>query len=449
MTSLVLSFLVAVALQGAPEKVVSEEGFSEVPHDVDASNAAGWWEPLALHEGRPVVAFNTPGATAETHGVAIGAQDEDGRWQIVHLKDSYGERRQHGDDRGHDQPTIAVDGSGRVHTFVDHHNDPWRYYVSGEELDLSRLEQRPFGRRTDSITYPIAATAPNGDVFLIARSVIACDHREGLLYHWRNEDASWHFVGSFAREDGAVVYPTDLDIGADGRVHILFEWAQGNTGALRHQGSYLVFDPSDETFSTANGETVTVPVDRSVAGLFYLPLQHGEAFNGRSCSHPGQVEGKGLQGGELSLDADTGNPLVAYRYRTSGSGGLQDYDVYLTRWQDGGWTDPDLVYDGSDTFAALGLTVRGDEARVYFTKAGGEEGLFMARRGDTTDIRRLLAPDPIQRVTAIQTDGPADVIYATAPREISTQEGRLYVGRFDPQTSQPGSSLASGERVQD
>src|SRR5690606_27396920 len=76
------------------------------------------------------------------------------------------------DDGGHNQPTIAVDGNGVIHAFVSMHNDSWNYFRSTTAGDVTTMVEQsaevPDGEL--GFTYPVAATAPNGDVYLMARA---------------------------------------------------------------------------------------------------------------------------------------------------------------------------------------------------------------------------------------------------------------------------------------
>ncbi|MGW2112056.1 BNR-4 repeat-containing protein, partial [Streptomyces sp. NPDC001948] len=97
----------------------------------DSSNQAAWWTPVATYKGRgqyTYFAFNEPGSTAATHRPAIARRDPDGLWSRLPLLDKSGQQAEFPDDNGHNQASVARDGSGRLHVFASMHADPWRYF---------------------------------------------------------------------------------------------------------------------------------------------------------------------------------------------------------------------------------------------------------------------------------------------------------------------------------
>jgi hypothetical protein len=102
------------------------------------------------------------GSSNNNHKVKVAKRDSNGNYIEGFLLNADGSVWQHGDDNGHDQPTIAVDGDGYIHVFADHHNDGWRYFRSTNPDSVSEIK-----RTTDIVnssgtyTYPVATTAPN------------------------------------------------------------------------------------------------------------------------------------------------------------------------------------------------------------------------------------------------------------------------------------------------
>ncbi|MFF1650892.1 BNR-4 repeat-containing protein [Streptomyces sp. NPDC058240] len=198
----------------------------KVPYAMDSSNQAAWWTPAATYKGRgqyTYFAFNEPGSTAATHRPAIARRDPDGVWSRLPLLDKSGQQAEFADDNGHNQPSVARDGSGRLHVFASMHANAWRYFrteaAGGDVTDhAAELPDQGVG-----ITYPIVATAPNGDLYLAARVGSGSDQRPGKLYRWDNAAARWSVVATFADALNRSVYPDDLTVDAAGRVHLLYE----------------------------------------------------------------------------------------------------------------------------------------------------------------------------------------------------------------------------------
>jgi hypothetical protein len=144
-----------------------------VPRDIDSSNVAGWWRPLVLRGTDTYFAFNAPGTAADNHYVKFGKLTSGGGWTFGFLKNADGTpwiETVNGDDPGHAQPTMAIDGDGFIHVWADGHNNPWQYFRSTSALDVTDIRRSSGMPGTVAFTYPVAATAPNGDVYLMIRN---------------------------------------------------------------------------------------------------------------------------------------------------------------------------------------------------------------------------------------------------------------------------------------
>ncbi|MCQ3830196.1 BNR-4 repeat-containing protein [Microbulbifer elongatus] len=412
-----------------------------VPVTVDSSNQAGWWKPIAISGGEIYFAANTPGSSSSKHQGAVAVRRATGAWETGALKQADGTIWEHGDDLGHDQPTIAVDGDGFIHIFTDLHNNGWNYFRSSTAGNIDDIR-----RRTDivpgsaSLTYPVAATAPNGDVYVAVRNRAGGQGGKGELVRWDNSANLWIHEATFAFNPNDMVYPDDIKVDANGTVHIIFQWAAGATNPMRHYGSYLTYSPASGQFTTADGQVVTTPVSLSTPGLFYQALEEGEEFVKQSGSTSSQ--GKGIQSAKLALDGQN-RPSVTYRYRTSGSAGARDYNVYRIRWDGIAWVDKTLLFDTDDTIAALGHTHDGTVARSYFVTDNKE--LMVAEKRDGSWSSYILDNTrSIERI-AVQRAGNIDHIYATSPTGINSNSGSLYAFEVGTHlTSVPEQTCLSG-----
>lgn len=405
-----LSFIQSVFAGVAVEEVA----------EVDSSNQAGWWIPLAIHDGDAYFSFNTPGSSNSKHKVKVAKRNSSGVWVSGFLKNADGSIWEHSDDNGHDQPTIAVDGDGDIHVFADHHNDSWRYFRSSSPTDINNLLKRNDIINDGGIyTYPIAATSPNGDIYLIVRDTNGSDVGKGQLFYWNNNTNVWSHIGTFASQTNTRVYPDDLVVDSNGHVHIIWEWAYGHPRADRHYGSYLKYEPNTGLFKTANGNTVSAPVNLSTPNIFYQPLESGESFTSADT-------GKGIQTAKLALGS-TGRPSIVYRFRTDEtSSGGRDYEIFRIRWNGTGWVDKTSIYSAQETIAALGHTIVGDRVRAYYVsndkhlhvteKTGGGEWVTYTLSNDKS----------IERVNVKVVDSDEDIVYASAPTSVNSNSGKLY-----------------------
>jgi hypothetical protein len=403
--------LAAVAVTGVTEE--------RMPADADSSNQAAWWVPLAIHAGAHYFAFDAPGATTATHEVKVGKRDTAGAWTFGSLRNTDGTTWSQTDDPGHYQPTIAIDSDGYIHVWADMHNNDWRYFRSAAPGDISDLRLRTDMPGHGQFTYPVAKTAPNGDVWLFIRNRSGSDGT-GELYRWNNSANSWSKISGFAYTPDAVVYPDDMAFGTDGTISLVWEWAKTSPHSLRHYGSYLRYNPATNAWSYIDGTAATVPVTlTSNSKLFFLPLQPGEAFTTSETA-------QGLQSVKVALDANN-RPTIAYRYRPTDSSGDKNFDVWRIRWNGSAWVDKEKLYAASnDVPAGLGLTRNATRVRVYFTTDSG--GLQRAMRTSTTPwVTTALAPGrDIERVNVTPIDDATDLIYGGAPTDVDANTGSVY-----------------------
>ncbi|MGY0490246.1 BNR-4 repeat-containing protein [Streptomyces sp. WG-D5] len=390
----------------------------KVPYAMDSSNQAAWWTPAATYKGRgqyTYFAFNEPGATAATHRPAVARRDPDGVWSRLPLLGSDGQQAEFADDNGHNQPSIARDGSGRLHVFTSMHCDSWRYFRTDAPGGAVTDHASGLPDQGQGITYPVLTTAPNGDLYLAARVGCGNTQRDGKLYRWDNAAGTWSVVATFGSALNRSVYPDDLTVDASGRVHLLYEWAKAPASAWRHQLSYLRYDPGTGRFADHDGAAVTVPTTPDTSDVIQ-GLTTGEEWSIDNAGYTGPT----VQSAKLTLDGDT--PKVAYRYRSAESGG--DFHVYYAYPSGTGWLRK-TVYAGA-TNAALGITWdETDTKRIYYVTASGTDRVFMATQtADGTWTAESAAPGVSADRLAVRRDSDGnDVLYLPV-----TASNSLYYG---------------------
>ena len=368
---------------------------------MDSSNQAGWWRPLDISRGFVYMAYSAhrPGGW---HTVWVAKRSlAGGGWSRSCLKRP-GERRcaAYRDDIGHKQPTLVVDGRGFIHVFVGMHHSRWHYYRSRHArwIKTMRFRGDELPNRRGRFTYPIATRAPNGDVWMVVRQSHISPIR-GRLYRWRVVTRRWYSMGSFAAEPGYSPYPDDILASPDGRVHLLWAWAGGKAGAVRHAASYTVYNPRTHSYANAAGEPVAAPATPA-SPVIYQPLEEGELWE-----HV--MDGYGQRGAKLTLDPDTGQPVIAYRYQAPADGSLarlaEDAQVRLAEWNGSAW-ERQVIYAGKTT-PALGISHHGGEPHVYYDDAPAVSGTI-----------------------AVVQVGDVDHVYRAAPAERTLYFGQLSFG---------------------
>ncbi len=403
---------------GAPTAAATTT-VEKVPYAMDSSNQAAWWTPLATYKGAgqyTYMAFNEPGSSASTHRPAIARRAPDGSWSRLPLLNSSGTQAEFTDDLGHNQPSVARDGSGRLHVFTSMHCNPWRYFRTespGGSVTDHAAELPDAGQ---GITYPVLTTAPNGDLYLTARVGCGNDQRPGKLYRWDNAASRWSTVATFAAAQYRAVYPDDLAVDSAGRVHILYEWSKAPSSAFRHQLSYLRYDPATGTFADSTGAAATVPATPATADVIQ-DLTAGEQWSTDNTGYTGPA----VQSAKLTLNGSA--PRVAYRYRSEDSAGV--FRVYYAAPGSGGWARQ-TVYAGGQTMAALGITRDGTEGeRVYYVTASGTDRVFAAHAVGGAWQPQSVVPGVTAARLAVRRDSDGnDVLYLP-----DTARGTLHYGR--------------------
>ncbi|MEU7876244.1 BNR-4 repeat-containing protein [Dactylosporangium sp. NPDC049140] len=393
--------LLAVPANAAPAAVTL------VPYPIDSSNQAAWWSPLDTYNAYAYLAFNEPGAQAGTHKVAIARRDGAGNWTKLPVMNGSAQA-EYTDDDGHNQPSIARDGSGRFHVFASMHNNVWRYFRSDTVGGSPTLHSADLPDQGIGVTYPVLTTAPNGDLYLIARlDGVQSAGRSGRLYRWDNAASTWTRVAVFAESANRAVYPDDLQFDAAGNLHILWEWGLWPATAFRHQLSYLVYQPSTGTFSDHSGASVAVPVSTGTADVIQ-PVETGEVYQGDDGTGPA------VQSAKLTLDGSS--PKVAYRYRSS-----SNFNVRYAYVSGAAWAR-ETVYDAAQTSAAVDITWDGAK-RVYFSTTAG--AMYVATKPGTAWTTAAVAPGlNITRFAVERTSAGVDVLYL-----VDLTNLRLYYGR--------------------
>jgi hypothetical protein len=385
------------------------DGIEKVPYRMDGLNQAGWWIPLRWQDGITFMAYNEPSVREGNHHIAVAVRNGEGNWSKLPAMNGTA-RAEYVDDLGHNQPSIAMDGDGNLHMFASMHNDTWRYFVSDWDSHTMQNHSIMMPDQGDLLTYPVVAGAPDGDVWLIIRSV-AGDRRVGKLYRFDNDNKTWTREAIFASAAGRSVYPDDLLIDENGHVHILFEWAPNPAAAVRHELSYVKYNPSTQTFHKADGSVINGPVTPSTADVIQ-PLTAGEAYNDQY----------GVQSAKFVLD-EQDRPMVAYRYHSSDN--PASYAVKFSRFTGSGW-QTETVYHSTETRATIDITHHGSETRIYYVLTEGLDRVRVAVRDDNGWTHATIAPGiPVNRLSVETAGNGIDVLYLA---DIDNEA--LYYGEF-------------------
>ena len=412
-----------------------------VPVTVDGSNQSGWWNPLAVSGDTTYFAYNVPAGT-NRHEVHLAARPGAGEWESGCLRLASGACANYLNDNGHNQPSIAIDGEGKIHVFASMHHEDWNYFRSTTPGDVTSLvevsEEMPDAGST--ISYPITSVGPNGDVWLMVRTGPDSQaRRDGILYHYDLAAKTWERETVIASATNYSVYPDDLIVDENNQVHVLWEWHRWAAGPYRHLGSYAIWNPETQSFRDVSGAALPTPIRPTTPGpVVFQPFTEGEDMN--STSPAFQTAKMAVKDGAVQG--------ITYRYASAGS---TAFDLKWASWDGSAWNLQTLIDTaplGADasTIAAMDATSFGSKNRAYgvvsvqvcgaqhsqvimLEQAKGRKGwaveaigepmlgqqrLRAATRADGTDVLYLSAP---------ATAGGGTLRYAEVPRSGQKRAG--------------------------
>lgn len=407
----------AAQAAGTDRAAAAATVIEKVPYAMDSSNQAAWWTPAATYKGRgqyTYFAFNEPGSTAATHRPAIARRDPDGVWSRLPLLATNGQQAEFPDDNGHNQPSVARDGSGRLHVFTSMHANPWRYFRTDAPGGAVTDHSAELPDQGEAITYPVVTTAPNGDLYLAARvgnklrpaprQAVPLGQRRIQLERGRHVRRRTEPLRVPRRPDGRRrrARPPPLRVG------------QGTRDRVPAPALLPPLRPGDRRLRGQRGRGRHHPGDATTSDVIQ------ELTTGEEWSIDNAYPGPAVQSAKLTLDGST--PKVAYRYRSADSGG--NFRVYYAYPSGSNWLRQTVYADGQTT-AALGITWdETDAGRVYYVTASGTDRVFAATRPGTTWTSQSAAPGVSADRLAVRRDSDGnDVLYLP-----DTAHNSLYYG---------------------
>lgn len=401
----------------------------------DSTNQAAWWVPLDEFGGYDWLAYlrNPPSGSAAYHEVMVARRDT-ANGAIIRdcLKTSSGSCATFVDDIGHNTPSVAVDGDGFVHVFTGLHNDEWKYFRSTEPFSSTTLVDVSSEMPDQSVqfTYPVLKRAPSGDLWLIIRGEDASTGeraRGGYFYRYSTSSQEWSRVSIWAYNVGHSVYPDDIQFSSDGDVHLQWEWCKFPASQVRHEGSYVRYTPSTDTYRSVTGDVVSVPITQDDAGIVFQPLTSGETYDGDINASPGPA----FQSAKMAIYEDPSSDALlihhAYRFKNTTAGPWQVRRARGT-FGAGAWTR-EILHASTDTTAALGFTHDGSVARIYYCRVGGS-AYVLEKNGNSAWVDTQIAPvasNRVERVAARMRGDGTDVLYLGAPTNVNSSTGSVYL----------------------
>ena len=308
-------------------------------------------------------------------------------------------------DLDHNMPSLAIDTDGYIHIAGECHNDPWRYYISNQPMDISsgfRLlttsdSEYPPG---DSITYPEFYKDNAGNLYLTYRQWVTKTNAggpSGLQYRCGGGVARYSAATKTYTALGgtdAPLYPTEPDtvktlfwspsgsmgpgpegwysqprpfvyFDANNRMHVAAVMSRSYVTRTYNGHQHLLYAYSDDygaTFRKVDGtpvtslpltaETASVVVDVGAAANLFTDIKMGVFANGRPVifyktgnASPGTVHVKRWNGTDAWEDVPS-VPNAPYFIMTRKNGEGLWFNPYNTIYR---------TIDNGDTFQSFGV----------------------------------------------------------------------------------------------
>ncbi|MGD8239961.1 MAG: BNR-4 repeat-containing protein [Armatimonadota bacterium] len=204
-----------------------------------------------------------------------------------------------GDD-SHGNPSICIDGSGRLHLFYGCHGGPMRHTRSAKPRDITEWEEQP--SPAPKATYPQSMRMEDGSIFLFYR---AGGHVEPWMMQVSTDDcATWgepERIVEMRRDPPdplAAAYCKFVPSRDGRRIHCFWNHKDDNAARVtdakphpwrplkykglheavyRYNAYYIRRDPSG-AWRTAADKTVEPPISKAVADARCLVYDSGDEF---------------------------------------------------------------------------------------------------------------------------------------------------------------------------
>ncbi|KAA3616250.1 MAG: hypothetical protein DWQ05_10925 [Calditrichaeota bacterium] len=297
----ILFFLLNQSHAQSPKEILIEGEFNVHP-----SNIARFNSPITTANGSIYIAFISP--ELET----VVAQKRNAAWQTSIIAEITQ------DDAYHNAPSIATDERGYIHVLYNMHATPWQYSVSKEPENITSWEFRGqyagenpgFPTADDSqcegdcydnwigngvaeipgnqIGYMFMGNDRNGKLYVGFRECYYCDNsyherqRSGGIVTYDSATKTWERVGNNRPWATDSVYSTQVlrfFFDRSNRMHISWVWGQHYTKDESSDAfwfnpnfpSYAYSDDGGQTFFTASGTPLSLPINFAESGHIIEP----------------------------------------------------------------------------------------------------------------------------------------------------------------------------------
>jgi len=288
---------------------------------------------------------------------------------------------------GHNNLSMSVDGSGRLHVAGNMHVHPMRYCRSVGAATLTSWTgaNRPGGGETE-ITYPQFVRLSDTRLLIFYRVGVS-----GLGTIWVQEwdDPAGVWADPLQVVDGPATgenaYIHHVGVGPDDSIHLAIVWRSSGSATTNNDLSHMVSLDGGATWQAQDGTPLTLPVDHTTAPEVYATAPTGSGIL-NTCG----------------LDVDlSGRPHIAtHIYDAAGSASR----VLYSRWSGTVWVNT-VVFDDWAYRMPLDVSViNGEIARPGIAcTSTGRVVIIYRNNVDTPGSLRIreVTPGSVQRDAAI------------------------------------------------
>lgn len=261
-------------------------------------NANVFTQPLATQGGYQYAVWINDSA----HPVVGKRRLPHGPWSTYDLNDVAGNPMgSPTTSDGHCSYSIAVDNDGYIHVSGNMHDSPLRYVRSNNPGDITAWTSRSMvgdSLETSQIAYPQFVHVGSEFLFFARPGVsgngcVTINVYNHTTQTWSRRSKPLSGLASDGASPDESPYITTPAVGADGTLHLFFNWRVTSDVATSHDICHMKSADGGTTWTTANGTALTLPVlptttsVKIVTGTYPDPTiinQNGAAVD--SLGHP-------------------------------------------------------------------------------------------------------------------------------------------------------------------
>ncbi len=300
------------------------------------------------------------------------------------------------------------------------------------------------GQTINTVTYPMFVTTPSGDLNFFYRngssgngSWLAYDYN-GTTRAWSNgrqidDGAVGTYFGTVTSGDAnRNNYPNGFTYDANGRLHSVFTWREGATGAANHDLMYVYSDDGGNVWRNNAGAVVASAAtgqrfNLNSPGLIVRSLSESQSLmnqQGQAVDHANRIH-------SIGWHRDPAKPNTGGVWRP-------DESSYFHNWRDdlGNWHEarlpgnvgqrPKIFFDANDNAIAVYQVATGGALTGDLYIANGDLAIAVASKASNWTDWKIVASEAGNFVSETQAD--TELFASTGTLSVLMQESPTTTG---------------------